>query len=336
LSSELTTSKKSSGTDPTTSAAIKQKDKELRDLKKQLSDLSQVVSNAKRDQRVREHDLAKSMALREEIEQYKKEKVALEKKQREDAKKYAEERRERELERARALKRERQMQLELQKKDEQIHKQMAALATHRQRERKYVPFFHAVEGFPPTNVHESVCCWRTGRWNWRIVTVGRKSRLNRCVVGEANPQRTHRRVPGTGYSHSMGTQLWCLFGAVTFVLILLAHSPILRRALSQPQLVAKDTIKDDADVRAPVHRKRVIVPFIVALCLFSNVQEALVLIKDAIAAGDQLVDLDTAMPWHNTDTRDIRVAQTFGEAAQTKICASAERFCSEAVRKCIG
>lgn len=136
LSSELTTSKKVPSSDPANSSVLKQKDKELRDLKKQLSDLSQVVSNAKRDQRVREHDLAKSMALREEIEQCKKERVALEKKQREDAKKYAEERRERELERARALKRERQMQLELQKKDEQIHKQMAALATHRQRERK--------------------------------------------------------------------------------------------------------------------------------------------------------------------------------------------------------
>lgn len=138
LTSEVQSKSSAKGAsgDATSAASIRQKDKELREVKKQLADLTQVVSNAKRDQRAREHDLAKSNALRIEIEQCKKEKVLLEKKLREDARKHAEERRERELERARAQKRERHMKLELQKKDDQISKQLAALATHRQREKK--------------------------------------------------------------------------------------------------------------------------------------------------------------------------------------------------------
>ena len=139
LTHEVSTAKsssKSGGGGSTDSATIRQKDKELRDLKRQLTEVSHMLDSAKREQRVRDHDLAKFMALQTEISQYKKEKVVLEKKLREDSKKYQEEKRQREQEVARALKRERQMQLELQKKDEQISKQMAALATHRQREKK--------------------------------------------------------------------------------------------------------------------------------------------------------------------------------------------------------
>ena len=62
--------------------------------------------------------------------------VALEKRMREAAKQHAQEKQERARERAQAAKRERLHQLELLKAKEQIQAQIAALATHRQRERK--------------------------------------------------------------------------------------------------------------------------------------------------------------------------------------------------------
>ena len=62
--------------------------------------------------------------------------IALEKRMREAAKQHAQEKQERARERAQAAKRERLHQLELLKAKEQIQAQTAALATHRQRERK--------------------------------------------------------------------------------------------------------------------------------------------------------------------------------------------------------
>ncbi len=64
--------------------------------------------------------------------------MLLEKRMREAAKQHAAEKQERAREHAQAARRERQQQLELLKAKEQIDAQRAAIATHRQRERRCV------------------------------------------------------------------------------------------------------------------------------------------------------------------------------------------------------
>lgn len=68
-------------------------------------------------------------------------------------------------------------------------------------------------------------------------------------------------------------------------------------------------------------------------------QETSTLIRDAIAASESVVNELEYSRGINKSTGDagydVRVAAALGDMCQGKIAVNAERFCSEAVRKCV-